>query len=284
MNWINILVRSIILFFVTLALCRITGQRHPAKMTPFQFVHYTVIAILAALISVNLISNLAFGITSLVIWGLFPIGLDYLGRNKKLYDFLNGKETVLVKEGKVLENNLKSIRFTSQDLLRELRTKNVFNLADVEFAVMETTGDLNVVLKSDKKPVTAHDLGQKVAPQVEPQTVILDGEIQDESLTNLGFTRAWLNAQLESAGLLLHNVFIGQADASGDLYVDLFDDKIQTPQPKVKELIYANLEKCCADLESFALDSENPKAQAMYSNNANQLRAVLNKLEPYLLR
>ena len=72
-------------------------------------------------------------------------------KSKTIYDLINGKETILVKEGKVMEDNLSQVRFSGEDLLREMRSKNAFNLADVEFAVMESTGDINVVLKSDKK-------------------------------------------------------------------------------------------------------------------------------------
>jgi len=60
-----------------------------------------------------------------------------------------------------MEDNLAKERMTGQEFLQGLRSKNAFNLADVEFAVMETTGDINISLKSDKKPVTSYDLGKK---------------------------------------------------------------------------------------------------------------------------
>ncbi|HSQ89902.1 DUF421 domain-containing protein [Romboutsia sp.] len=283
-TWIELLIRSVGLFFLTLLFIRIMGKRQLARMTPFNFVSYTVIAILVALISTGIIKNLAFGFISLVVWVLFSIGLDYLCLASKLiHDWVYGKETILIKNGKVMEENLNQIRFTAEELLRELRSKNVFNLLDVEFAVMESTGEINVLLKSDKKPITPHDLGKQVSPQSESQTVILDGNIIDEALTARGLNRGWLNTQLESLGVSLDNVFIGQVDSSGDLYVDLFQDSIQIPKPQVKELIYANLEKTQADLLSFALETENSNAKDMYSNNAQKLKGIVKKLEPYLL-
>jgi uncharacterized membrane protein YcaP (DUF421 family) len=194
-----------------------------------------------------------------------------------------GKETILIKNGKVMEENLSQVRFTGEELLRELRSKNVFNLMDVEFALMETTGEINMLLKSYKTPITPHDLGKQVSPQTESQTVILDGNIIDEALSNRGLNHGWLNTQLESLGVSLDNVFIGQVDSSGDLYVDLFEDSIQIPKPQVKELIYANLEKTQADLLSFALETQNPKTKDMYSNDAQKLQSIVKKLEPYLL-
>lgn len=284
-EWIQILLRSVSLFFLTLLLIRLMGKKNIIRMTPFRFVSYIVVAIIAALISVNIITSLAFGFIALGVWVILPIALDYLSvKSKLVHDLINGKETVLIKHGKIMEESLLQARLTGEELLRELRSKNAFNLADVEFAVMEVTGDINVFMKSDKKPVTAHDLGMKVAPQAESQTVILDGNILNEPLSSLGLNKEWLGIQLENSGVSLDNVFIGQVDSSGDLYLDLFDDSVQLPQPKVKELLYANLEKSQADLMTFALETKDNNAKSMYSKDAEKLKQLMDKLKPYLLR
>lgn len=284
-SWLIILVRSIFLFFLTLGLTKVMGKRNLSKITPFNFISYVVIAIIVSLISLNIVINLPFGLIALGVWVLFPIVLDYLSmKSKWLHDVINGKERVIMKNGKIMEENLSKVRLTGEELLRELRSKNIFNLADVEFAIMETTGDINISLKSDKKTVTPHDLGIKVSPKAEPQTVILDGNILNEGLTNIGLNQSWLKTKLESTGVALENVFIAQVDSSGDLYLDLFDDNIQVPQPQVKELLYANMEKSQADLMSFAVETKDKKAKAMYLHNAKELKKVMEKLEPYLLR
>ncbi|MFT9496695.1 DUF421 domain-containing protein [Anaerosolibacter sp.] len=284
-EWLIILLRSIGLFFGVLIFIRVMGKKQIARMTPFYFVSYGVIAILTALISANIIKNLGFGLLALGIWILIPIALDYIAmKSKWLHDVLNGRETVLVKDGKIMEENLKQLRITGEELMRELRSKNAFLMSDVEFAMVETTGEINVLLKSDKKPVTPHDLGKKVATQMAPQTVILDGNVLDEPLGDMGLNQGWLRVQLKNMGVSLDNVFVGQVDASGDLYVDLFDDSLQQPQIQVKELLYATLEKCEADLVSFSLETEDEKAKKMYEINGQRLQDVLKNLEPHLLR
>jgi uncharacterized membrane protein YcaP (DUF421 family) len=273
------------MFFAVLIAVRIMGKRQPARFNSFSFVNYIAIAVIAALTAVNIIANLAFALIALGVWVLFPVALDFLAlKSKWIHDLLNGKEAILIKQGKIMEENLFRLRLTGEELLRELRSKNAFNLCDVEFAVMETTGDINVLLKSDRKPLTPHDLGQKVAPQTEPQTVILDGNILDEPLASMGLNREWLKLQLEKTGVSLTNVFLGQVDSYGELYLDLFDDAIVLPQPKVKELLYANLLKCQADLVAFALETRNPEAKTMYGQNAEKLKGLLERLKPYLLR
>jgi uncharacterized membrane protein YcaP (DUF421 family) len=200
------------------------------------------------------------------------------------HDLIRGKETILIKQGKIMEDNVKRIRLTAEELLQELRMKNVFNIADVEFAIMETTGDLNVFLKADKKPVTPHDVEWKVAPQTEPQTVILDGHILNDALTEMGLNTNWLTMQLRIAGVLLENVFVGQVDTNGELYLDLFDDAVQLRQSTVREMLFANLQKIQGELAGFALETKDETAMAMYRQNADRLEIVMDKIRPYLLR
>ncbi|WP_411679352.1 DUF421 domain-containing protein [Clostridium thailandense] len=284
-EWLLILIRSLVLFFLTLILVRSIGKKNVSNITAFEFINYTVIAILVALISVNIIENLILGIAALAVWILVPVSLEFASmKSRQLHNLIYGVETILIKDGKVMEENLEKERLTGEELLRGLRSKSVFNLADVEFAIMEPTGNINVILKADKKPITPHDMGRKVAPQSAPQTVILDGNILNEPLCNMGLNQRWLNGQLQNAGVSLYNVFIGQVDASGDLYMDLFDDTIQAPKSQVKELLYANIEKCQADLMTYSLETENEGAKQMYVQSADRLKNVIKKLEPYLLR
>jgi len=189
-----------------------------------------------------------------------------------------------VQDGKVMEDNLMKVKYTGEELIKELRSKNAFSLADVEFAVMESTGDINVLLKPDKTPITPHDLKLKVSPTCEPVTVILDGNILDEALAQRKLNRQWLEVQLSNSGVSLDNVFIGQIDSYGDLYIDLFDDLIKVQQPQVKELLYASIQKVHSDLLSHSLETNDAGAKQMYNNNANKIKEMMDTLEPYLLR
>ncbi|AOY76212.1 DUF421 domain-containing protein [Clostridium formicaceticum] len=284
-DWVEILLRSLGLFFLTFLFIRIMGKRHPGKMTAFQLVNYIIIATIAALTSAKVITNIRLGLVALGVWIVLPILLDFMAvKSKVIHDFIYGKQTILIKKGKVMEENLKKAKLTGEELIRELRAKNAFSLADVEFAVLETTGEVNVVMKSDKKPITAHDLERKVAPQTEPQTIILDGNILYDALNEFGLNEGWLKTQLKGMGVDLTNVFIGQVDSSGDLYVDLFDDMIQLPQPSVKEMLYAGIEKSQADFTKYALETKDEKAKQMYSEHAKNLQELMKKLQPYLLR
>ena len=280
---IYVIIRSLSILFLVWLSIRLIGKRNISRVKPFNFMSYIVLAIVATLMSLNLI-NLISGFIVLLTWLVLPIALDYLSiKSEVIHQLINGKETVLIKHGKIMEENLIQVRMTGEDLLAELRSKNIFNLTDVEFAVMETNGEINAYLKSDKKPVTAHDLGEKVAPQAEPQTVIMDGNILNEPLFSLGLNQEWLKVELDKMGVALENVFLGQVDSSGDLFLDLFDDAVEIPQPKVKELLYASLQKVQADLSTFSLQTDDKNAKGMYIRNSQKLENLLDKLRPYLL-
>ena len=284
-TWLIVSLKSIILFFMAIIITRYMKRKTLARATPFDFISYSVVAVLIPLISLGIISNFYFGIITLLIWAIMPLVLDFSAmKSKTIYNLLHGKERVLIKNGKIMEDNLSKERITGQEFLQIMRSKNAFNLADVEFSLLETNGDINVSLKADKKPVTSYDLGKKVPQKSEPQAVILDGNILNEGLTNAGLNIGWLNTQLEAQGVPLESVFLGQVDSSGDLYLDLFDDMIQIPKAQVKDILYASLLKCQSDLISYSLDTDNEEAKNMYSKNAKKLEELINKLEPYLLR
>jgi uncharacterized membrane protein YcaP (DUF421 family) len=281
--WSQILLRSAGLFILTLLLVRLIGKRQTSRLTFFEFVTGIVIGVITAAISLNLAGSLTNGLIALAVWTILPMLIYIMAiKYKAVRDIVQGKETVIINHGKVLEDKLLEARLTSEDLLSRLRMKNVFNFADVEFAVLEPTGEVSALLKKDRQPVTSKTLGINVGPESVPQTVMLDGVIMDEPLAAMGLNRRWLHEELEKVGVAPENVFIGQVDSVGQLYLDLFDDAIQVPKPKTKELGYATLKKCQADCELYALGTKQPEAKKMYENSSIVLQEVIQELEPLL--
>ncbi len=149
---------------------------------------------------------------------------------------------------------------------------------------MEPDGELSALLKQEKQPATPRTLGLDVGRESVPQTVMLDGVVMDEPLTAMGLNRRWLRTELEKAGVAPENVFLAQVDSVGQLYLDLFDDAIQVPKPKAKELVYATLRKCQADCVLYALGTKNQEAGKMYEKSSRILAEALQELEPLLKR
>ncbi len=279
----NIAVRSFAAVLILFSITRILGKKQISQLTFFEYMTGIAIGELAGFISTDLEAHFMHGVVAILVWFLIPFVFEGLTqKSKHLRDWVEGKGTVLIKEGKIMEDNLKKERYSADELLAQLRTKNVFNIADVEFANLETSGDVSVLLKRENQPLTPKHLGIKVAPESEPQAVIIDGNIMDEPLATAGLSREWLQTELEKIGVTLENVFLGQADAYGQLTVDLYDDVIKLPSPTVKPLLLATLKKCEADLTLFGLSTRNPSTKSMYEDAVKRMGHVIQQVEPLL--
>ncbi|MDG5786101.1 DUF421 domain-containing protein [Evansella sp. AB-P1] len=282
-GWLEVILRSFVALVILFTLSRILIRKSVSQVTYFEFICGIVIGGILALGSINLQIPIAYPLMGLLIWVTIPHIIGWLAiKSEKLRNFVYGKGIPIIKDGKVLEDNLKKERYSSDELLKQLRHKNVFQVADVEFAVLETTGDISVLLKKDYQPLTPKDMNLQVAPIKEPETVIMDGKVLDEPLATIGKNRRWLEMELEKIGVAIENVYLGQVDSYGQLTVDLFDDKLKVPSPQELPLLLATIKKCQADLEAFALETDNQAAKNMYTNNAKEMDEVIEKVKPYL--
>lgn len=283
--WLEVILRTLLTIIAMLVFTRLIGKKQITQLTYFEYITGITLGSLAAYVSVENSIHWGIALLAIGVWVLVSLLQEFLVmKSKVLRDLLEGKGTVLIKDGKVLEDNLKKERYTIDELLHQLRQKNAFHLADVEFAVLETSGELSVLKKSEKQPLTPSSLGIKVPNMTEPQTVIMDGKIQDEPLATAGYSRAWLKTELEKIGVTLENVFLAQVDSYGQLYVDVYDDQLQIPAPSNLALLWANLKKCEADLELFALATSDKQAKQMFSDASDKLNVQLEQLRPYLAR
>lgn len=284
-EWVHIFLRSIGAIAMLFLLTRILGKKQISQLTFFEYITGIALGELAGFISTDLEAHYMLGIVALLTWTFIPLFLELMTlKSKKMRNWFEGKGTVLIKEGKVLEDNLKRERFSSDELLEQLRVKNVFNVTDVEFAVLEASGDLSVLLKKENQPLTAKHLGVQTGPEQESQTVIMDGNVLDEPLATFGLNRSWLFEELDKQGVSVNNVYLGQVDSYGQLYIDTFDDSLKLPQNSSKPALLASLKKCEADLELFSLTTDNEEAKGMFDLCASRMRHVLRQTTPLLKR
>lgn len=283
--WLEIIVRTLSAAFVLFLMTRILGKRQLSQLTFFEYVTGITIGDLAAFLSINHDQDWYIALVAIVTWFFVSLGIEFLQmKSKKSRDVIDSKGTVLIKDGKVLEDNLKKEKLTNEELMEQLRRKSIFKVSQVEYAVIEPDGQVNALLKDQYQPITLAQLGIKMPTEAEPQTVILDGKMMDEPLATAGFSRQWLNTELEKQGVSLENVFLGQVDGYGQLYVDLYDDKIKIPQPQEKPLLLATLKKCQADLEIFALSTENETNKQIYTTCSEQLQHIIDDTRRVLIQ
>ncbi|OCA88141.1 hypothetical protein A8F94_10015 [Bacillus sp. FJAT-27225] len=224
-NWFDIVLRSFLFLAALFLMTKLLGKKQISQISFFEYVSGITIGSIAAEVIMGLERNLWHGIVAIFIFFAITYLVDYISlKNKKVRDFTEGKATVFIENGNVLEENLKKELYTIDDLNTLLRNKNVFNISEVEYAVLEPTGDINVFLKKENQPLTPKDLNLNVTNQQVTQTVIMDGKISYDSLAAAKRTPLWLKAELEKRGLTVEKVFLAQVDSFGKLTVDLYDN------------------------------------------------------------
>ncbi len=282
-GWITLIVKSLILLVALFFLTKWLGKKHLSHMNIFEYISGVVLGGIVAIHTVTSESNIIYGLIAMFIWFIIPFGVELFSLKSKTFrNFTQGKSTVFIQDGKIMEDNLKKEGYSTDDLLEKLRDNNIFLASDVEFAVLEPTGTLSVLPKRENRPLTAKDLGLKLAPDKEPQTVIMDGKVLLEPLANLNLNKNWLETELDKMNVSIENVFLGQADHDGQLYVDLYDDKLVVPEPSEKPLLLATMKKCQADLELFALATENVESKELYERNSRKLQHATELIRPFL--
>lgn len=213
-------VRALILYAVVVLVVRIMGKRQIAQLQPFELVVAIMIADLAAVPAQNVGIPLVSGLVPIFALLLSQLILSFLTmKSERIRVFVCGAPNILIENGKINYNELKRQRINLNDLLEQLRSNNIPNVADVEFAVLETGGQLNVIPKSGKRPVTPEDLGIPAPYEGIPLTVIMDGQIHHENLKKANLDIAWLMNELNVRKLSAKDVFFASLDSSGNLEI-----------------------------------------------------------------
>lgn len=222
-----VIIRSIIAFFSLLLFVRLMGKQQVAQLTFFDYVVGITIGSIASTLSVQANENLLSTFAGLATWTILAIFLAILSmHNIWTRKIVDGEATVVIADGKILEDNLKRIRIPVEGLLTELRTQGVFNITDVEFAMFEPGGKISIQKKAQKQPVTAGDINLSTQYNGLPTNLVLDGILLEDALHSLNLTKAWLQHQLNKKGIQdIKEVSLAQLDTQGNLYVDLKGDK-----------------------------------------------------------
>lgn len=282
-QWVEVAVRSFSIIIGLFIITKLLGKKQLSKLSFFEYIVGITVGDIAGTLSMDRDLDLKNGVTSILIWALFPLVTSRISlRNKRFRDFIEGNATVFVRDGKILEQNLRKEKYTIDEFLEQLRKKDIFSIEDIEFATLESNGDLNVLLKKEKQPVTYGDLYSKVPHLKEPQTIIMDGDILDESLARLGLNRAWVEAEMEKRNILIENVFIAQVNPWGEMSVDLFNDHLKNPPKKEKQLTLVILDKCATDLSFLSVTANSSENKVYYHTAAASLEELRRKLRPLL--
>lgn len=225
-NMLLTFIRTIILYIIVLVVMRFMGKREIGQLQPFELAISIMIADLATLPMAEPgipISNGIIPILGLLVMHII-ISLINM-KSVKMREIICGKPSILIFRGRIDEKALRRERFTINELEERLRGQNIFNISDVEYAILETSGQVTVIQKPNKRTTIPEDFGIEPQYQGIAYDLIVDGKIMKENLQKLDKDYNWLVKQVEPFGIMPEEALVATIDASGNFYCQEKENK-----------------------------------------------------------
>lgn len=216
--------RAIFLYIVVLIVMRLMGKREIGQLQPFELAISIMIADLAATPMTESgipITNGIMPILGLLVMHLIISMINI--KSTKAREIICGKPSLLIFRGKIDQKVLKKERFTINELEERLRDNNIFNIGDVEYAILETSGQVTVIPKPNKKPVTPEDLNIQAKYEGIPYDLVVDGKVEYENLKKIGKNYTWLQKQTEKFGIKPEDALIVTIDGDNQFFCQPID-------------------------------------------------------------
>ncbi|MFZ5987633.1 MAG: DUF421 domain-containing protein [Bacillota bacterium] len=222
-----VVTRTLILYMLVVIVMRIMGKRQIGQLQPFELAIAIMISELAAVPMQNTGIPLVNGIIPILTLLVAQITLSFIGlKSTKARALICGKPSVLIENGKIKEPELRKEMYTLNDLLEQLRIKNTPNIADIEFAILETNGQLSIIPKSQKRPVSPEDLNVSTQYEGMPLDLVIDGNINFDNLRIAKLDESWLQQEFNARGINnIKNVLFASLDSQGKLYFQIKEDE-----------------------------------------------------------
>lgn len=223
---LNITLRVILALTFLFAATKFLTKRSLSNLTYFDYVAAALLGTVAGNMAFNVNIHILNFSLSLILITLAIVLASYLSlKYRPLCKFLAGEPTVLIQKGKILEHNMANLNYTYDYLNQQLRQGKVFDISQVEFAIVEPSGEMSIQLKSQDRPLTPKDLNLSTAYEGLATEIILDGNIIEKNLQKKGLSREWLYEELKKKGIKdIKEVAFAALSTNGNFYVDLYCD------------------------------------------------------------
>ena len=211
--------RAIVLYLIVLVVMRLMGKREIGQLQPFELAISIMIADLASIPMTEIGIPIFNGIVPIL--GLLVMHLILSLINLKSFkarEIICGKPSILIYRGKINEKELKKERFTINELEERLRGNNVVNLGDVEYAILETSGQVTVIQKPEKRNTIPEDFN--IVPEYEgiPYDLVVDGKVMNKNLKAIGKNYNWLKKQVEKFDIKPEEALVVTIDGKGQIF------------------------------------------------------------------
>ena len=208
-----VFVRSVILYIVIVFSIRLMGKHQLGELSPNEFVIAILISNIATLPAENSDIPLVRGVIPVITLVCLDVIVSTLSfKSRKIRRLVSGSPKVVISDGKVIQKELKNIRYTTDDLMESMRNQGIFDISQVQFAIVETNGKLSFYLKPPYQPLTPETKAHTVPTSNPPVTVIDDGEVITSSMKFINMTDKQLELFLSNNHITVEEVFLFSSD------------------------------------------------------------------------
>ena len=216
----DVILRASISLITLFLVTKLLGKKQVSQLSLFDYVIGISIGNFAAEMTINLESEYLHGTVAVIFFGLVAYLVSIVTmKSIHLRRFFMGRPTILIQDGKLLMEGLKKVKFDVNDLLEECRINGYFDISQISYGIMETSGKLSILEKSEYQTPTLKDLNLKSKKECLLANVIIDGKIMRDACRNIGIEEQEIIKKLKSKGKKIENVLLATLDNEKELKV-----------------------------------------------------------------
>ena len=218
--------RAIVLYLLVLIVMRLMGKREIGQLQPFELAISIMIADLAAVPMADIGIPISSGVMPILGLLVMHLVISVINiKSTKAREIICGKPSILIFRGKVDEDMLRKERFTINELEERLRNNNIFNVGDVEYAILETSGQVTVIPKPNKRTLTPEDMNIEPQYQGISYDLVVDGKVMYKNLEKIGKNYIWLKKQTDKFGIKPEEALIVTIDGNDQFFCQVLKKK-----------------------------------------------------------
>ena len=214
----NVIIRCIVAMTTLFFMTKLLGKKQVSELSLFDYVVGISIGNFASEMAINLEAEFFNSMLAIIVFGILAYFISILTtKSLKLRKFFVGTPTVLMENSKLIYKNMKKSMIDVNDLLSQAREMGYFDLSEIEFAILEANGKISFLPKGEYKNITVKDMKLKIEKQGLCANVIIDGNIMDDNLINIGKDTEWLLHELKCKGKKVHDILLATVDINDKL-------------------------------------------------------------------
>lgn len=215
-----ILLRSIILYIIVVSAVRLMGKRQLGELQPSELVITILVSNIATLPLEDTDIPLIIGITPILALVCYEVFVSWLILRLPFFrKIIYGSPKIIISNGKIKRSVLRELRLSVDDVMTAMRNQQIFDISEVQYAIVETTGSISIMKKQCKDTPTREDIGLSPESADPPQIIVSDGKILTAALDSMGFNVKFVENSAREAGVKIRDIFIMTVDRQGNVYI-----------------------------------------------------------------